>query len=192
MIGALNCFQDITERKRAEDVVRESQQLLHLVLATLPVGVAVTDRAGDIVLANAESKRIWGDMIVSGQERWAQSKGFWHDSGKRIAPSDWASVRALSEGETSLNELIDIETFDGQQKTIQNSSAPIRSAEGLIGGTVIVNEDVTERVRVEDALRKSEERFAAFMDNLPGYAWMKDLEGRYVYVNEMVRGLPGY
>jgi len=192
LIGALNCFQDITERKRAEDVVQESQQLLHLVLATLPVGVAVTNRAGDIVLANAASKRIWGDMIVSGRERWAQSKGFWHDSGKRIAPSDWASVRALSEGQTSLNELIDIETFDGQQKTIQNSSAPIRSAEGLIGGTVIVNEDVTERVRVEDALRKSEERFAAFMDNLPGYAWMKDLQGRYVYVNTMVKGLPGY
>src|SRR6266478_6496545 len=44
----------------------------------------------------------------------------------------------------------------------------------------------------EERLRQSEERFAAFMDNLPGYAWMKDLQGRYVYVNEMVRGLPGY
>src|SRR5436190_13499666 len=30
------------------------------------------------------------------------------------------------------------------------------------------------------------------MDNLPGYSWMKDLQGRYVYVNERVRGLPGY
>src|SRR4029077_6689215 len=41
-------------------------------------------------------------------------------------------------------------------------------------------------------LRQSEERFAAFMDNLPGYAWMKNLQGRYVYVNHMVKGLPGY
>ena len=44
----------------------------------------------------------------------------------------------------------------------------------------------------EELLRQSEERFAAFMDNLPGYAWMKDLQGRYVYVNHMVKGLPGY
>jgi two-component system sensor histidine kinase UhpB len=44
----------------------------------------------------------------------------------------------------------------------------------------------------EELLRQSEERFAAFMDNLPGYAWMKDLEGRYVYVNHMAKGLPGY
>jgi PAS domain S-box-containing protein len=166
LTSILAISRDITERKRAEEAVRESQQLLHLVLATLPVGVAVTDRAGDIVLANAATKRIWGDMFVSGRERWAQSKGFWHDSGKSIAPSDWASVRALSEGQTSLNELIDIETFDGQRKTIQNSSAPIRNAEGLIVGTVIVNEDVTEPVRAEAALKNSHEQLRALTGRL--------------------------
>jgi PAS domain S-box-containing protein len=148
-------LRDVTERKRAEEAVREGQELLRLVLATLPVGVAVTDRAGDIVLANAASKLIWGDIIVSGPERWAKSKGSWHDSGQGIAPTEWASVRALSEGKTSLNELIDVETYDGKRKTIQNSSAPIRNAEGLIVGAVIVNEDVTERVRAENALRES-------------------------------------
>ncbi len=43
--------------------------------------------------------------------------------------------------------------------------------------------DVSERRRVLDALRESEERFRAFMDNGPGIAFMKDEEGRYVYVN---------
>jgi C4-dicarboxylate-specific signal transduction histidine kinase len=147
--------------KRAEKAVRESQQLLDLVLATLPVGVAVTDQAGNIVLENSASKRIWGDiMIVSGRERWARSKGSWHDSGDPIAPADWASVRALSKGQTSLNELIDIETYDRQRKTIQNSAAPIRNAEGLIVGAVIVNEDVTERVRAEEALGQAQEELA--------------------------------
>jgi PAS domain S-box-containing protein len=155
LTSILAISRDITDRKRAEEALRESQQLLHLVLATLPAGVLVTDRAGDILLTNAAQKRIWGDAIVSGSQRWAQHKGFWHDSGKRIAPANWASVRAISEGQTCLNELIDIETFDGQKKTIQNSSAPIRNAEGLIVGAVVVNEDVTERVRAEDALKDS-------------------------------------
>jgi signal transduction histidine kinase len=146
------------ERESAQEAVRESHQLLRVVLDTLPVGVAVTDRAGNIVLANAACKRIWGDMIVSGGERWARSKGYWHDSGKMIEPEKWASARALSEGQTSLNELIDIETFDGQQKTIQNSAAPIRNAEGLILGVVVVNEDVTERVRAEETVRESADR----------------------------------
>ncbi len=143
---------DISELKDTESQL----QLLRQVLETLPVGVAVVDRAGDILLANATSQRIWGDLIVSGHDRRAQSKGFWHDSGKRIAPTEWASVRAVSEGKTSLNELIAIETFHGQQRTIQNSAAPIRNTEGTIIGAVVVNEDVTERVRAEEALRKIE------------------------------------
>jgi PAS domain S-box-containing protein len=150
---------DITERKRAEEAVRESRQLLDLVLATLPVGVAVTDRAGDIVLDNEASKRIWGGtMIDSGRERWDRSIGFRHDTGQRIAPTEWASVRALTEGHTSLNELIDIEAFNGERKTIQNSTAPIRNVEAQIVGAVIVNQDVTERVRAEEALHESANR----------------------------------
>jgi PAS domain S-box-containing protein len=150
---------DITERKQTEEAVRNSQELLNQVLATLPVGVVVTDRQGDIILGNAALKRIWGTPPVRrGTERWAQSKGWWHHSGKRIASVEWASVRALSKGQTSLNELIDIETYTGEHKTIQNSSAPIRNADSQIVGAVIVNEDVTERVRAEEALHDSADR----------------------------------
>jgi len=155
-----------TDRKRAEEAVGESHELLRLVLATLPVGVSVMDRSGDVVLANAAAKLIWGDLIASGQERYARTTAFWHTSGKLIAPTEWASVRALREGKTSLNELIDIETFDGQRKTIQNSAAPIRNADGLIVGSVVVNEDVTERVRAESALRESTDRLQHFSRRL--------------------------
>ncbi len=157
--AVLGVALDITERKQAEDAVRTSQQLLDQVLATLPVGVSVTNQEGDIILANTAVRNIWGDpLLTEGSQRWAKSKGWWHESGARIAPSEWGSARALSAGETSLNELIDIENFSGKHKTLQNSSAPIRSAEGQIVGAVVVNEDVTERVRAEEALQDSAER----------------------------------
>jgi PAS domain S-box-containing protein len=44
-------------------------------------------------------------------------------------------------------------------------------------------EDTAARKKAAEALRQSEQRFALFMQNLPGAAWMKDLEGRYVYAN---------
>lgn len=164
-----------TENTPPEKTLGESQQLLEQVVAAMPVGVAVTDRQGDIVLANAASTRIWGDTaIVSGRERWARSKGFWHDSGRRIEASEWPSVQALTQGKTTLNELIDIENFRGERKTIQNSTAPLRNAAGLIVGAVIVNEDVTERVRAEEALRQSAE-------------WLHNLSRRLLEVQEEER-----
>src|ERR1700746_2214975 len=88
--------------------VQDGKQLLRLVLETLPVGVAVMDQAGDIVLINDASHGIWAGIIECGHKRWSQTKGFWHGSGERIDPKDWASVRALTKGEINLNQLIDI------------------------------------------------------------------------------------
>jgi two-component system cell cycle sensor histidine kinase/response regulator CckA len=150
----LTVCRDVTEQMRAELALRQSQQHLNTVVNTLPVGVVVVDPAGDVLLANPASQRIWGHFIVSGRERWTRSMGYWHHSGKKIEPDDWPSARALSLGHTSVNELIDIETFDGRKKTIQSCVAPIRGANGPIVGAVVVNEDVTERVRAEAALRE--------------------------------------
>src|SRR5437588_11359213 len=97
-------------------------------------------------------------MVGSRREPWAPSIGFWHGRGERIAPPEWASVRALTEGQTSLNELIDIDTYNGERKTIQNSTAPIRNVEGQLVGAVIVNQDVTERARAEEAVQESANR----------------------------------
>src|SRR4029077_11273290 len=84
-----------------------------------------------------------------GRQRYAKSKGWWHSTGKRVKPKEWASVRALENGETSINEVIDIEAFDGVRKIIQNSAVPIRDTKGRITGAIIVNEDISARKKAE-------------------------------------------
>jgi PAS domain S-box-containing protein len=147
---------DITDRARVEEEVRVGRRLLQRVLETIPVGVVVVDPDASIVLSNPASARIWGGVIAAAAERYPLSKGHWHATGQPLAPEDWASMRALRKGETSLNELIDIATFDGRRRIIQNSAAPISGANGAIVGAVVVNEDVTERVRAEEALRRTQ------------------------------------
>ena len=46
-----------------------------------------------------------------------------------------------------------------------------------------------DRIRAETELRESKDRFATFMGHLPGFAWIKDTRGRYLYVNKARAGL---
>jgi PAS domain S-box-containing protein len=146
---------DITERKDAEEAVRSSEQLLRVVMDVLPVGVAVVNRAGDIILSNPASQRIWSQLIGSGPERYARSKGWWYETGKEIGPGEWASARTLADGETSVNEVLEIESFDGIRKIIRNSAVPIRDTNNGITGAVIVNEDISARKTTERELNES-------------------------------------
>jgi two-component system NarL family sensor kinase len=146
---------DITDRKRAEEGLRRSERLLRLVLDALPVGVAVLDHSGNIALSNPAWQGIWGESLGSGRERYAESKGWWHATGTRLAPEEWASVRAVADGATSVNEVIEIEASDGVRKIIQNSAVPIRDANERITGAVIVNEDISARKRAEHQLNDS-------------------------------------
>jgi len=154
--SVLQISTDISHRKQTEEALRRNEQLFRLVLEAIPVGVAVLDPHGHIVLTNPAATRIWGKAVIrSGPERYAASAGWWHDSGKRIQPDEWASVRALRTGESSINEVIDIETFDGFRKIIQNSAVPIRDEHQGIVGAVVVNEDISARDAAEEGLERS-------------------------------------
>jgi PAS domain S-box-containing protein len=159
--------EDVTARKHAEEALRKSERLLRLVLESIPVGVAVMDPDGRIILRNPASTHIWGgELIRDGAERWAAIKGWRHDSGERIEPGEWASIRALAKGDTSINEVIDIETFDGRRKIIQNSAVPIRDNHEAIVGAVVVNEDISARKTAEAAEEASMRQMQALATRL--------------------------
>src|SRR5262249_48602631 len=88
-------------------------------------------------------------------ERYARSRGWWHDTGQRVAPDEWPSARAIRTGETTKNEIIDIEAFDGVRKIVAMSSAPIRDLDDRIAGAVIVLDDVTTQQHAERELHDS-------------------------------------
>lgn len=152
--------------RHQRDEVRRSEDLLRLVLDTLSVGVAVVNPVGDVILSNSASKRIWGRSIRSGAERYAESKAWWHATGEMVAPDEWASVRAIQNGETSVNEVLEIESFDGIRKIIQNSAVPIKDTNERITGAVIINEDISARTAAERELSDSYHQMRALTGRL--------------------------
>lgn len=141
--------QDVTERRAAERALQKSELLFRQVLETLPVGVWVSDEHGQLILVNSAGKRIWGGVALVGIDRYDEYKAWWADAGKRIQIDEWAMTRAIRNGETVLNDCLEIKTFDGERKFILNSAAPVLDPEGRILGAVAINEDVTARLKLE-------------------------------------------
>jgi diguanylate cyclase (GGDEF)-like protein len=111
------------------------------------------DDGGKILYGNPAGQRIWGGARYVGLDQFAEYKGWWVGSGKRIAAEEWAAARAIRTGDISVNEEVEIECFDGSRKVILNSALPIPDANGGVAGAIMVNHDITERKRVEDELR---------------------------------------
>ena len=133
------------------DAVQTSgrSDLLSMVLEGLPVGVWIMDRIGCITYGNPAALHIWAGGRYVGPELFGEYKGWWTGSNTRIAPDEWAAARAIQKGETSIDEVIDIECFDGTRKTILNSALPLRAPDGSISGAIIINQDISERRRYE-------------------------------------------
>lgn len=132
--------------------------LLRDVVEILPVGVWILDETGKIVYGNSAGHRIWAGARYVGVEQFGEYKGWWVASGKRIEPEEWGAARAIRNGETSIDEEVEIECFDGTRKIILHSAMPIRDNGSNIVGAVVVNHDITERKRFEEQLREMTER----------------------------------
>lgn len=103
-----------------------SPHLLEQVLEILPVGVWIMDRTGEIVYGNPAGRAIWAGAKYIGVEQFGEYVGWWRHSGKRIEANEWAAARAITSGETSVNEEIEIQCFDGGRKVIHNSALPVQ------------------------------------------------------------------
>ncbi|POZ53068.1 PAS domain S-box protein [Methylovulum psychrotolerans] len=146
-------IEDITEQQQAADTLKQEQQLLRTVLDNLPIGIWVVDAHGTVIRGNAAGQQIWAGAEYVGIASYGAYKGWWSATGERVKDEEWAAVRAIRHGETVLEEMIDIECVDGTCKTILNSALPLRDKDQHITGAIVVNQDISERRRNEEAMQ---------------------------------------
>jgi len=77
-----------------------------------------------------------------------------------------------------------IRRYDGEYRWFKTRGVPIRDKQGRIVKWFGTCTDIQDQKQAVEELRQSEERFARFMKHLPGLAWVKDTEGRYVFAND--------
>lgn len=90
----------------------------------------------------------------------------------------------MSEAAGRHYEEVSLRRKDGSVFIGSAAVTPIREPEGELLGYLGILKDLTVEREREAALRESEERFKAFMNNSPAVAFVKDEDGRHIYVNE--------
>jgi two-component system sensor histidine kinase VicK len=181
--------RDISERVQAETALKQSEERLRQVLETLPIGVWVTDCQGQLIQGNPAGTEIWAGARYVGVEPEQEHREWWAESGLPVIPEEWALFRAITHGETSINEVIDIECFDGQRKTILNSAVPLRSEKGEISGAIVVNQDITELRRIQQALQSSNRRIVNILESIMDGFFTLDHQWNFTYCNPQAEQL---
>jgi PAS domain S-box-containing protein len=80
---------------------------------------------------------------------------------------------------------------DGSEFYLEWSIRPVQNERGAVTHFVAIQRDVTERRRIEDALRNSEAQLRAILDHSTAVIFVKDLEGRYLRINHLYEALLG-
>ncbi len=147
--GVSVILQDITERKRAEVALRESEQNLTITLNSIGDAVIATDDAGLITRMNPAAERLTGWPLVEAAGH-SLSEVFNIINTQTRAPCVNPVQIVMERGEVvGLANHTALLSRDGREYQIADSAAPIRGTDGDVLGVVLVFNDITERYQGE-------------------------------------------
>jgi two-component system, cell cycle sensor histidine kinase and response regulator CckA len=187
-IGFRGIIRDITERKRAEEALRESEEKYRTLVETSPDAITLMDLNLNIVMGNQPALNLYGYENL--QEVIGQSAFDF------IAPED--RPRAIEDTRKML-ETGSIETRE--YKLLRKGGVPfpaevraslILNVEKRPLAFICVSRDITERKKAEETLKKSEERFKELYDDAPIGYFEYNTDGRITSVNRTELEMLGY
>ena len=160
--GFVAVSRDITERKRMEQAIQESQEKLRIIFDTIGEGITVVDLAGNIVDVNETVLRMKGFSREDVIGRYGLD--FVAEKDRARATDAMMDFLKGREETTPMRE-VTLLTKDGGEIPCEANCTLLRDSSGNLAGFITVERDITERKRAEQQIRESEELLRAFMES---------------------------
>jgi PAS domain S-box-containing protein len=184
MIGAAAIARDISERRRAEEILRESEANYRAIFKASRDALLIADaQTGMLVDANPAALALLGRSL---EEICSLHQTEVHCL-EDVSAGGAAFRRYRYESGATEHVVL---RGDGRRVPVEIAASPMRDARGreLILG---IFRDLTERRRAEEAMRESEERFRVMADGCPTVLWVTNAEGGIQFINQAFRTFCG-
>jgi PAS domain S-box-containing protein len=183
--GWASIGEDVTERKRAEEALRESERKLEMMLETMVDGMVVVDPEGRITYANPAAIRILELKYEEALERYYDEEGWQQiDAAGEPFPRDRLPLAiALRDLHPVAGVEHGIISPTGERKWLSVNAAPLFDEQGELYGAVASFRDVTERQRAEQALQEQEARLRLLFEETATPILVTNTREEYVDAN---------
>ena len=179
--------QELNERHKAEQALKESEQRHAEILDQAPDPILTLDTLGRITSANAAALRVSGYERSELVGRHFAALNLLTGVSLAVAMREFARIIVGIEIEPVV---LWINRKDGRLVALEANPRLVRRWEAT--EVLVVMRDVTERRSMEQALRESEERLRNLLEVTSDWVWEVDERGAYTYVSPKVRELLGY
>ncbi len=152
VIGAINCFHDVTELKRAQQVLQEREQWFHDLLEALPAAIYTTDADGRITFYNQAAIDFSGRRPELGSDEWCVTWKLYQPDGTPMPHDECPMAVALKEDRVIRGAEAVAERPDGTCLSFAPYPTPLHDRTGKLVGAVNMLVDVTERKQAEKRL----------------------------------------
>ena len=178
MNSVMSLVQDITERKKTEVALKESEEKYRGILETANEGIMIADISGNISFVNARMAEMLGYTI----EELKGVKGV-----SLISQQDYqVATDKIEKRKIGVSDQYEINFMrkDGSKLWALASGTPLHDREGQHIGNFGMYMDITQSKLAEEALRESEEKFHSLANSMPQLAWIANADGYISWYNQ--------